>query len=352
MIRTVLTPFSSVYAKVMSFRNSLYDNETLAVSKIGAPVISVGNITVGGTGKTPFVLGLLDWAHTQGIDVGVVSRGYKSAGSHPRKVDIQMPDAPHLFGDEPTLIAMKNQAVPVYVGTDRVEVGKKLLNENKVKLVIADDAFQHRRLHRDIDIVLIDALGQLSKEALLPAGRLREPCIGLSRAHYVVITRANLISNNKLESLKKEIRSFGFTDDKIIEDRLEIKACYEVRFPSKERRDTTVDRIPQPALLMSAIGQPKSFELLLENNQIKFKKHFIFQDHHGFTDQDVAAIIDSKEAKSARCVLTTEKDIVKLTELELTLEDWGQLPVFVIEVYSSYSENIRKLHDAIIGLAR
>jgi tetraacyldisaccharide 4'-kinase len=352
MIKAVLTPFSSVYAKVMSVRNSLYDNKTLQVSKLAVPVISVGNITAGGTGKTPFVLSLLEWTRSQGLISGVVSRGYKSASTHPRRVDIQMPDAPHLYGDEPTLIAMKNAETPVYVGTNRVDVGTKLLNENQVHLIVADDAFQHRRLHRDLDVVLVDALGEFKKEKVLPAGRLREPCEGLRRADFVVLTRANLISPTQLESLKREIMTYGFADENIIEDRLEIKGCFEIKFPSIERREIELDKIPQPTILVSGIGQPKSFELLLKKYNIQFKKHFNFPDHHNFVEHDVEAICDSKEAKSARCVLTTEKDIVKLAELKLTSEDWARLQVYVIEVKSSYSENIRKLHDAIISLVR
>src|SRR6478752_6508476 len=177
-----MNPVSAIFGAGVAFRNALYDRGIFRVRKLARPVISVGNISVGGSGKTPFVIALGELLKQRGIAFDVLSRGYRR-----NSIEIAVVDpngSPAQFGDEPLLIARKLQ-VPVIVGADRYRAG--LLAEQKFssKLHLLDDGFQHRRLHRDFDIVLLPTEDQAG--SLLPTGRLREPITALKRAYAVVL---------------------------------------------------------------------------------------------------------------------------------------------------------------------
>ena len=176
-----MNPLSAIFGAGVAIRNALYDRRVFQVKKLARPVVSIGNISVGGSGKTPFVIALGQLLAERGIAFDVLSRGYGRTSTEIAVVDPN--GSPAQFGDEPLLIARKLQA-PVIVGADRYQAG--LLAEQKFssKLHLLDDGFQHRRLHRDFDIVLLPAEDQAG--SLLPTGRLREPITALSRADAVV----------------------------------------------------------------------------------------------------------------------------------------------------------------------
>src|SRR5262249_11897184 len=178
---SAMNPLSAIFGAGVAIRNTLYDRGTLTIRKLTRPVVSVGNISVGGNGKTPFVIALGQMLKSRGIDCDGLSRGYGRQSSEIEVVDPA--GSPDRYGDEPLLIARKLR-VPVIVGADRYQAG--LLGENQFdsQLHLLDDAFQHRRLHRDFDIVVLSA-GDLNG-TLLPVGRLREPLSALKRADAVV----------------------------------------------------------------------------------------------------------------------------------------------------------------------
>ncbi|HSK43622.1 MAG TPA: tetraacyldisaccharide 4'-kinase, partial [Candidatus Binatia bacterium] len=177
-----MNPLSAIFGAGVAIRNALYDRGVFQVKKLDRPVVSIGNISVGGTGKTPFVIALGQLLTERGIAFDVLSRGYGRCSTGIAIVDPNGSAAQ--FGDEPLLIARKLQA-PVIVGADRYQAG--LLAEQKFpsKLHLLDDGFQHRRLHRDFDIVLLPAEDQAG--SLLPTGRLREPFTSLKRADAIVV---------------------------------------------------------------------------------------------------------------------------------------------------------------------
>ncbi len=177
-----MNPLSAIFGIGVAIRNALYDRRIFQVKKLARPVVSIGNISVGGSGKTPFVIALGRLLAERGIAFDVLSRGYGRSSTQTAVVDPN--GSPAQFGDEPLLIARKLQA-PVIVGADRYRAG--LLAEKKFssKLHLLDDGFQHRRLHRDFDIVLLPSDDQSG--SLLPTGRLREPISALSRADAVVL---------------------------------------------------------------------------------------------------------------------------------------------------------------------
>ena len=177
-----MNPLSAIFGAGVAIRNALYDRGMFQVKKLARPVVSIGNISVGGSGKTPFVIALGQLLAERGIAFDVLSRGYGRSSTEIAVVDPN--GSPAQFGDEPLLIARKLQA-PVIVGADRYQAG--LLAEQKFssKLHLLDDGFQHRRLHRDFDIVLLPAEDQAG--SLLPTGRLREPITALNRADAIVL---------------------------------------------------------------------------------------------------------------------------------------------------------------------
>src|SRR5690606_23906728 len=151
-------------------RNLLYDKGVFSCTKVGVPIVSVGNITVGGTGKTPIVDHLIRWSVEKGLRPAAISRGYKGKFSGVKKV---VPHSGLYFGDEPMLLASRNTGVPIYVGADRVSVVQNILQREQVNIVFADDAFQHRRLFRDLDIVVVDMFDEDRDFRTLPLGRGR-----------------------------------------------------------------------------------------------------------------------------------------------------------------------------------
>lgn len=301
-------PLAKAFGIVVSTRNKLYDQKAIKVKKVKVPVVSVGNITVGGTGKTPILAELVHWALSSGLKIGVVSRGYKGKFKGVSRVSHTDPDAPVIYGDEPTMLSEKFPDVPIYVSPDRVLAAQTLIEENDVQVIFADDAFQHRRLHRDIDVVVVDCTEPLSNYNLLPYGRLREPLESLKRANYIILNKVNLVSpeekNNVIDLL--ESLSDGLSS-KIIESEYYVKA---LKFNSEaiELGDIAPT---EPFLLVSGIGNPQALETNL-SQFLKIKKHIRYSDHHNYSKKDVRYILKSHEKEQTCRIIITEKDAVKL----------------------------------------
>lgn len=314
MAALLLWPLSLPYLAAVSARNFLYDRGILAAQRAGVPVISIGNITAGGTGKTPFTVMLAGMLSRAGRRVAVVSRGYRRA--RPSKEPLLVSDGEGIrcdigsAGDEPYLIARSllgagGNGVMVIVCADRVAASARAASMG-AEVVILDDGFQHRRLHRDLNIVLLDAEKPLGKGRLLPSGRLREGPESLRRADAVVLTRAEGVG---------------------IDGRLEIKlrpgvpvylARHTTRPPIsiEDWRSGKKDSKPLGAtgkvLLFSGIARPDSFEDSARRAGLAVGGHLRFPDHHRYNYKDLARI----ETAAADCTaaVTTEKDAVRLPE--------------------------------------
>ncbi len=305
-------------------RNAAYDSGVCAVHSIGRPVVSVGNLTAGGTGKTPITSFLVSVLREKGMRVGVISRGYGGRSSGTEKVSSGgTPEEARLFGDEPSWLANQFPEVPVYVGVDKVATARALVARENVELIIADDAFQHRRLHRDVDIVILDASEPEWHCHLLPRGRLREAFSGLRRSHVVFITKTNLVAREVVERLRARAKEW-VSEDQILEFETSIEG-----FVALEDNRAHPPRRPSPlgasrVLLASGIGRPHTFlELVRRATGAEIVDHLIFKDHHFFTKRDQQLIEQRARDRGASVILVTEKDAVKLA-------DWKpQLPVFV-----------------------
>ena len=294
-------PFAFMYFFITLIRNIFYSFNIFRKHKINAKVISVGNITWGGTGKTPVVAFIADELVKKNRRVSILIRGYGN--------------------DESELLPKLTSNVPVLVGKDRVKMGIEAIENHLSDTVILDDGFQHRRLERNLDIVCIDAAKPFGNGWCIPAGTLREGLGSLKRADIFLITKADLVfSKDKLEKLEKKLKSIspGAVVVKAIHRPLyfyrlldKVGGCFDRPLLDEER--VNIGELQNRELaLVSAIGSPECFEKTVLRLGLKINKHFIFRDHHGYTKEDIAYIEDYCKNNSLDAVITTEKDAVKL----------------------------------------
>ncbi len=289
-----MNPLSSIYGGVVGVRNTLYDHGWFRARKLQAPVISVGNISAGGSGKTPFVLLLGELLKARGIKFDVLSRGYGRESKGVRFVDPA--GLPQEFGDEPLLIARKLQ-VPVVVGEDRYEAGASAEEKFVSNLHLLDDGFQHRGLARDFDIVLVTP--QDAEDQMLPAGRLREPLRSLQRADAVV-----LASGATAESFP-------------VEGKLVWRA----------RRGILPKNVPRRPVVFCGIARPQNFVLQLRAANIEPVAEAFYRDHHAYVEKDISELLALKQRSEASGFVTTEKDAVNLGPYLSALEPLAVVPV-------------------------
>ncbi|MCB0361901.1 MAG: tetraacyldisaccharide 4'-kinase [Bdellovibrionales bacterium] len=295
-----------LYQGTMEFRNWCYDSGRLSIEKLDAPVVSIGNLTAGGTGKTPIVADLVSWTLSLKLPVGIISRGYRGKFEGVQRVSSD-PLATPIWGDEPTMLARKFPDVPVYVHANRVLAGQALLADSSVKWILADDAFQHRRLHRDLDIVVFDLSAPVKQLRSLPFGRAREPLKSLSRANFIILNKENLASKENREAWRWELREW-MNPGSLIEVSCEIEGVFSLNSPSVGLAD------PEQVWLVSGIGHPQSYEFLMRSNGFRVMGHSVFPDHHDYNEKDEARILaDMKAAKVDRLVATS-KDMIKLRQ--------------------------------------
>jgi len=289
-----LNPLPSIYAGVVGVRNALYDRGWLRAGRLQGPVISVGNVSTGGSGKTPFVLLLGGLLKARGITFDVLSRGYGRKSKGVRLVDPA--GLPQEFGDEPLLISRKLQA-PVVVGEDRYAAGLFAEERFGPQLHLLDDGFQHRGLARDFDIVLVTP--QDAGDQLLPAGRLREPLRSLRRADAVVLASGAAVESFALEG----------------------KLVWRVR------RGIRPQNVPQRPVVFCGIARPQHFVLQLRAANIAPVAEAFYRDHHAYVEKDIGELLALKQRSEAGGFVTTEKDAVNLGLYLSALEPLVVVPV-------------------------
>jgi tetraacyldisaccharide 4'-kinase len=289
-----LNPLSAIYGGVVAARNALYDHGVLRARRLQGPVVSVGNLSAGGSGKTPFVMLLGELLKARGVKFDVLSRGYGRKSKGVRLVDPA--GLPREFGDEPLLIARKLQ-VPVVVGEDRYEAGRFAESKFGIQLHLLDDGFQHRALARDFDIVLVTP--QDAKDQLLPSGRLREPLSSLRRADAVVLTSGALADSFPVDG----------------------KLVWRVR------RGILPQNVPPRPVVFCGIARPQNFVLQLKTANIEPVAEAFYRDHHAYSEQDVRELLALKQRSEAGGFVTTEKDAVNLGGYLSSLAPLAVVPV-------------------------
>jgi tetraacyldisaccharide 4'-kinase len=292
----------------------LYARQILKSRKLPRPVICVGNLTVGGTGKTPIVAYLALRLKECGLNPVVLSRGYR--GRRIRSTFLVSDGSavvgnPTNCGDEPYLLARKLEGIIVAVGKNRFKAGQAVGMKTQDPVFIMDDGYQHLKLERDLDLLLIDGSRSLNSEALLPLGTLREPLSAMARADAILITRQHLISD--LPGLVKQIRRWNPTAP-IFPFSQEIEEVYSLesqqRIPLSELRG-------QKVVVLAAIGHPEQFLYDIERTGMDVQDRFLFPDHHNFSREELATVLNRCQQLGAVGVITTEKDAVRLEKLEI-----------------------------------
>lgn len=309
-----MNPLSAIYGGVVGVRNALYDRGILRARRLDGAVVSVGNLSAGGSGKTPFVMLLGELLKARGVKFDVLSRGY---GRRTRGVLLVDPAGlPQEFGDEPLLIARKLQ-VPVIVGEDRYEAGRFAESRFGPQLHLLDDGFQHRALARDFDIVVVTP--QDANDRLLPAGRLREPQRSLRRADAFV-----LASGASAELFP-----------------VQGKLVWRVR------RGIVPQNVPPRPVVFCGVARPQNFVLQLRAANIEPAAEAFYRDHHAYSEKDVRELLDLKQRSEAGGFVTTEKDAVNLGAYLSALEPLAVVPVKMelSEAANAVDTMLRKIEE-------
>ena len=305
----LLVPFAYIFSAGIALRNFWFNHGGAKSIEPEIPVISVGNISTGGTNKTPFVE-MLCRNLSQSLKVGIISRGYSGKKNLSPVILISGKGERSIVGDEPLLLSSRLPDIPIAVSHDRLN-DVKSLSSLGVEIIVADDAFQHRRLDRDADIVLIDAICPFGNETLLPSGILREPPSSLKRAHLVVITKSDQVTEKELESLREKLAAF-VPKETIFTSRIVTNRW--VQWNGSTFTEVSSPKTINTKLLpFSAIGNPESFHRTLESAEVNalIDKAQVFRDHHRYSKSEMDSILKIAKSNEAELVCT-EKDIYNL----------------------------------------
>lgn len=313
LMRLGLSCASPFYRAAIAARNAMFDWGLRKPVKLARPVISIGNITTGGTGKTPLVMELARRLLALGAKPGILTRGYRG-GTKAGEAE-RTSDEVELFRTE------FGDAVPVEVNANRAAGAARMLGKNPgISLFLLDDGFQHRQVHRDLNIVLIDATQPFGYERMLPRGLLREPVKNLSRADVLILTRCNEIEPAHISLI--ETKFGAASKNGLVHAELHWS---EMKGIDGSRRSIE-DLKSIPLLAFTGIGNPAAFETMLRRHAADVRGVRVFPDHHAFSEADVRGLIEDAKSCGAMALVTTEKDWTKIG----SLIDWSAvgLPLY------------------------
>jgi tetraacyldisaccharide 4'-kinase len=291
--RLALRVLSWPYAAMVRVRNHLYSTGRLKVHRVRVPVLCVGNLTTGGTGKTPLVVWLCRLLREKQVRGAILTRGYKMQAGE--------------LSDEPALLAAQCPEVAVVVNPDRVAGAAEAMERHKAQVLIMDDGFQHRRLGRDLDIVALDATRPFGYGRMLPAGLLREPVTGLRRAQAVVLTRCDQVSEETLTSIEETVR-------RITSDLVVVRSIHApVGVTTTDGKQIGLGELRgQHVFAFCGLGNPGSFFRTIESLGALLVGSRAFADHQRYTARDIEQVRREAGARKATLLLTTQKDWTKL----------------------------------------
>lgn len=326
IIKILLSPLAVIYAFIINMRNYLFDNNYFSIKRVNAKVISIGNLTVGGSGKTPAVIYIANTLKTYGRKVGVLSRGYrrKSSGYLLVSDGTGIKTSVDKCGDEIFLTA-EECAVACAVAEKRVAGTKKFLNDVDLDTIVLDDAFQHRWIHRDLNILMFDQrfvkiAGRLEQK-LLPLGYMREPFSSIERADLIIINRKFSEKTGIPVKLKKY-----FGTKPVYYAYYKTNGFYDL----KDHKFYAVEEfIGQKSLVICGVAQPHSFIKILQQNKIDTKNKLFFPDHKNYSTKEVQLIRKRFYDTNSYSVIATQKDAVKLTKFARELDD---IDIFYLKI--------------------
>lgn len=294
-LRSLLGAASLVYSLAIRIRNGLFDLGWKSIHRSAVPVISLGNVTTGGTGKTPLVAIVCSLLQESGLRPGIVSRGYGAVDGNPN--------------DEKLVLNLLCPTVPHVQNPDRVAAAHSLTAAGSVDVIVMDDGFQHRRLHRDLDIVLIDATNPFGYGFQLPRGLLREPLSSLKRADVVMITRSDLVSEHDLAKIERRIIAAAPQ----LADRILHVEFQPTSLRSLDGSTMSLSVVAEkPVHLMAGIGNPDAFQTTAIRAGMRVIGTSWFPDHHHYTNDDLQQVQQRASSSDTERIVTTLKDLVKL----------------------------------------
>jgi tetraacyldisaccharide 4'-kinase len=323
-LRVVETP----YTLAVLIRNRRYDRGRAVAHRVDVPVVSVGNLTLGGTGKTPMVKWLARRMQSFGARVAIVSRGYgAAAGQH---------------NDEALELAEALPGVPHVQNRDRVAGAQHAIAEFQPQVLLLDDGFQHRRLARDLDIVLLDALEPFGFEHVFPRGTLREPLAGLARAQAVCLSRADAVSAAEREAIRQRVAQLAPQ-----------AAWCELTHTASNLVNASGQTQPLESLagqrvaVFCAIGNPAGFRHTLSTTGCQITTWREFPDHYAYTPADLTMLNAEAAASNAQIILCTQKDLVKIRQDKL-----ADLPLWAVAIEMQFLRGQEALESKVAGTLR
>lgn len=332
----MLSTLSLIYSKFIDVRNALYENGVLKSHSFNIPVISVGNITIGGTGKTPLVEYIVNVLAERSERVCVISRGYRRENE---KQHVLVSDSKNILsnvknaGDEPIELAKKLLGKAIVIAdANRVRAGRRAIEEFGATALVLDDGFQHIKINRDLDIITMDGTNPFGNQKTLPSGILREPLKNIRRADMVVVTRANLVKNTN--NLQKDIKTLHPDCEIFIAENKTSKIISLKHYlnNSVSINISGSDILEKPSLAFCALGNPNNFFDQLSDGDFNLLVKKSFRDHHFYSQKDIEDLETNAIKNNCKVLLTTTKDAVKLENIKF------KFPVFIIESKLSFDQ--------------
>jgi tetraacyldisaccharide 4'-kinase len=318
------------YTLAVAWRNRRYDSQAAASHEVGVPVVSVGNLTLGGTGKTPMVQWIARWFRNHGVRVTVISRGYGAeagaANDEALELEQNLPDVPHL--ENP----------------DRVAAAQLAIEELGCQLIVLDDAFQHRRIRRELDVVMLDALEPFGFDHVFPRGTLREPLSGLRRAHVVVLSRADMLDPEGRDPIRSRVRRHASQAAwaEVVQTPRALLSASGAKEPLEPLRG-------EPVAAFCGIGNPAGFRHTLGRCGYRVAGFREFADHHAYGRADLESLAHWADGLDVAAVVCTHKDLVKLG-----VDQLGRRPLRAVtiglEFLAGQTELESKLNSLLPGV--
>ncbi len=326
MVRGFFHAVSIPYGWGVRYRNWRFDTGRAKVDRLPVPVVSVGNLTLGGTGKTPMVAWLAQWFQRHRLRVGVISRGYKAQPAQ------RSDEALELEHQLPGLIHVANP--------DRVQAGRQAVEKFSCQVLVADDAFQHRRLARDLDIVLVDALEPFGYGYLFPRGLLREPIQNLQRAHVVVLSRSDMVELQRRAQIRAAVLRWA-------PEAIWVEAVHApLELVNAQGQSASVESLAgQPVVAFCGIGQPAGFRRTLEQCGYHVAAFRELPDHYAYRPRQTAQLAEWVSRWDAAAVVCTLKDLMKIPYAQL-----GGRPLLALRIGLQLLEGCSALENLLSRL--
>jgi tetraacyldisaccharide 4'-kinase len=329
------------YTLAVGWRNRRYDLGHAATHRVPVPVISVGNLTLGGTGKTPLVKWLVRQLGERSVRAAIVSRGYKAkGGSNSLSRSLTGTGRGNSLNDEALELQQSLPNVPHVQNPDRVAAAERAIAQFRSQVIVLDDGFQHRRLARDLDIVLLDALEPFGFDHVFPRGTLREPLSGLQRAGVVCLSRSDIVTPSERESIRSRVA-------KIAPNVVWCECAHAASQLIDAAGNTAVLSMLAGRRVMAfcGIGNPAGFRHTLAATGCQLVAWLEFPDHHAFDDEDIAELGRTVQRSNAELVVCTHKDLVKLQRVELESK-----PVWALAIDIQFLVGREALEEKVSGV--